>query len=95
MFGEFPAAFFSSSVGTTYVVVFLVVQVLSLLLLAAVVWEFRQLQKRHQQFFSAMQGSERADPEHGPMVILWVYILGTVCTVIVTSVFFLLRPHLL
>ncbi len=95
MFGEYPSAFFSSPWGTTYVSVLVIILLVSLLFMAAVVWQFTLLRKRHRQFFSAMQASEGADPEHGPVALLWIYIIATVCITIVALVFLLFRPHLL
>lgn len=90
----FPAALFQSSGFTASFVIFLLLEILSLLVMGIVVAEFMMLRKKHTQFFRAMRGGEHADTETFPTMILWVYIFFTVFAGIVTTAIFLFQPHI-
>lgn len=94
MFDVYPAAWFASNASTALAVVFLALQVLSLLVLVAVVWEYRQLRSRHAAFFAAVTNGQ-TDRESRPALVLWLYIFSTLVMTMAYLFVFFVQPHLL
>lgn len=94
MFDVFPAAWFATTASTALAVVFLVLQLVSLLVLGAVVWEYRQLRGRHAAFFAAVS-SGQTDRESRPALVLWLYVFSTLVMTVAYLFVFFVQPHLL
>jgi hypothetical protein len=92
---SYPAAWFQTPGAVTAFVVFVILELASVILAFVIMAEFRLLRRRHMAFFRDILGGEKADTEKSSSVVLWIYIHMTMFAVIITSVLFVMQPHLL
>lgn len=92
----YPQALLATPGMVSVFVFVLVIEALSLLFLWVASYEFRQLMRRHAQFFEAMRHDDKHERvERTSYVIFWIYVLMTIVVTILTLLLFLFQPHLL
>ncbi|MBP9773078.1 MAG: hypothetical protein KBD00_00425 [Candidatus Peribacteraceae bacterium] len=92
----YPQALFATPVSLSLVLVVTLIQVASLIFLAAAWYSFAKMMRRHAGFFEGMEGNEyRKNAEKTQRVFLWIYIISTVIITIITTYLFFFQPHIL
>ncbi len=76
-------------------VVFVAMELLSLLLFTTVLIEYHRVALKHDVLPNAIRHGLEATPELGKSIMYWSYIFLTVLATVLTTALFLFQPHLL
>jgi hypothetical protein len=96
MEGQYPAAFFETTGMTSLLAFVILIQILSLAFLWLTAHQFKNILKRHANFFEAIaDGKKHGGQETAPHVMYWLYIASTIIMIGITSTIFIFQPHLL
>jgi hypothetical protein len=95
VFDIYPAALLETGYSTTFLILFAVLQLCSLVIMLVVVWEFRLVRAKHAAFFSVIAQSHVVAQERVALRLCYFYVISTVLLTLITSFIFLAQPHLL
>ncbi len=95
MDGTYPQALFSTAGSLSALVAVLVIEALSLLVLAVVCLEERVVARKQDDLLRALGGGSVPSRRERSRLFVWTYVLLTLSAAAVTVLLFLFQPHLL